>query len=53
MSLQSELPRPEVASESSEYSATERTVLLGLAHKSIETALEERNIALIPFTTSM
>jgi AmmeMemoRadiSam system protein A len=40
--------RPEVLSEPAEYSPAERTVLLRLAHQSIEAALEERHLDLSP-----
>jgi AmmeMemoRadiSam system protein A len=48
MSPQSEPARPEVLSEPAEYSPAERTVLLRLAHQSIEAALEERHLDLSP-----
>ena len=48
MSPQSEPVRPEVLSEPAEYSPSERTVLLRLAHQSIEAALEERHLDLSP-----
>ncbi len=44
MSLQSE--KPEIVSESLEYSPAERGLLLRLAHYSIEAALEERDLDL-------
>jgi AmmeMemoRadiSam system protein A len=44
----SEKPGPEVASESLEYSPAERGQLLQLAHRSIEAALEERDLDLRP-----
>jgi uncharacterized protein len=50
MSPPSERSRPEIASQSSEYSPAERTLLLGLAHRSIEAALEQRDIDLTPPT---
>jgi AmmeMemoRadiSam system protein A len=43
----SEKPGPEVASESSEYSPAERSLLLRLAHCSIEAALEDRDLDLV------
>ena len=48
MSPQSEPVRPEVLSEPAKYSPAERTVLLRLAHQSIEAALEERHLDLSP-----
>jgi AmmeMemoRadiSam system protein A len=48
MSPQSEDARPAVAGETSEYSPQERTTLLGLAHRSIESALEGLEFELVP-----
>ncbi len=48
MSPQSEPTSPEIVSESSEYSPSERTLLLRLAHQSIEAALENRPVDLTP-----
>jgi AmmeMemoRadiSam system protein A len=50
MSPPSEPSRPEMSSESSEYSPAERTLLLGLAHRSIEAAIEQREVDLTPPT---
>ncbi len=50
MSPPSESPRPEIASESSEYTASERTLLLGLAHRSIAAVLEQHDVDLTPPT---
>jgi AmmeMemoRadiSam system protein A len=50
MSPPSESPRPEIASESSEYTASERTLLLGLAHRSIAAVIEQHDVDLTPPT---
>jgi AmmeMemoRadiSam system protein A len=50
MSPPSEPSRPEIASGSSEYTAAERTLLLGLAHRTIEAAIEQRDVDLTPPT---
>lgn len=48
MSPQSEPSHPEITLESSEYTAAERSLLLRLAHRSIESAFEERDLDLTP-----
>ncbi|MGB8889053.1 MAG: AmmeMemoRadiSam system protein A [Candidatus Korobacteraceae bacterium] len=48
MSPQSEPTSPEIVSEFAEYSLAERTLLLRLAHQSIEAALENRPLDLTP-----
>ena len=50
MSPPSESPRPEIASEAPEYTASERTLLLGLAHRSIAAVLEQHDVDLTPPT---
>ncbi len=44
----SEKSDPDIASESAEYSPAERAQLLRLAHHSIEAAIEERDLDLVP-----
>jgi AmmeMemoRadiSam system protein A len=48
MSPPSELPGPEIVSETSEYSSPERSLLVRLAHRSIEAKLEGYDLDLTP-----
>jgi len=50
MSLQSEQARTLLSPETREYSAAERQLLLGLAHDSIQSALDDRDLDLTPPT---
>ncbi len=48
MSPSSEKTRPVVTAEAAEYSPSERELLLRLAHRSIEAAVEERELEVFP-----